>query len=281
MRFEQVTPEDTRFTNQNGGWVNSENFICSSIDDGESWSEPISVCPKAPPGGFPVISSPVHELASGELMLVFEPFFTESLQGMTHEVTLIYSDDECRSWSEANVIAHDRDGSLVYFDPRLAQLTDGRWVCFYRTHDRIKDESLNMSIAYSDDGHTWTDPTKTPVWGFLTLPLVLDDSGLLAVYNHRRLPAGIRCVLSEDRGRTWRMESEYTLWDQAARRITGEKVSESRDRKYEKSSMEEMWTWDFGTPHPILLDDDTILVTFYATQLDHIMHVRYVRFRIE
>ena len=44
--------------------------------------------------------------------------------------------------------------------------------------------------------------------------------------------------------------------------------------------MTEMFTWDFGTPYPVLLRDGTVLVTFYATQWDHIMHERYVRFGI-
>ena len=77
------------------------------------------------------------------------------------------------------------------------------------------------------------------------------------------------------------MTSECILWDQQARRITGELAKASEQRAYEGSSMEEMWTWDFGIPHPIQLDDGTVLVTFYATQMDHIMHQRYVRFIID
>ncbi len=41
--------------------------------------------------------------------------------------------------------------------------------------------------------------------------------------------------------------------------------------------MAEMFTWDFGVPDPVLLDDGSILVTFYATQLDHVIQQRYVR----
>ena len=32
MRFEQVDPEHPKWTKQNSGWLNSENFICHSLD---------------------------------------------------------------------------------------------------------------------------------------------------------------------------------------------------------------------------------------------------------
>ncbi len=48
-------------------------------------------------------------------------------------------------------------------------------------------------------------------------------------------------------------------------------------RLQDGSCMAEMFTWDFGVPDPVLLDDGSILVTFYATQLDHVIQQRYVR----
>lgn len=281
VKLDLAEPEDPRWTRENAGWMNAENFICRSTDRGHTWSKPHDVSPRAPVGGFPVLSSPVTELASGELLLVFEPFFTETLQKMRHEVTALYSRDGGQTWGEQTILAQDSTGRLIYFDPRLARLPDGRWICMFWTHDKKRDESLNTTLSYSDDGHSWTEPQPTPLWGFLTLPLTLADGRLLAVYNHRRIPQGIRCAVSEDGGQSWDMESEYVLWDQQARRVTGEPASESRKRDWEGSSMAEMFTWDFGIPHPVLLDDGSVLVTFYATQMDHIMHQRYVRFTID
>lgn len=275
-----VGPEDDCWTVQNSGWINSDNFICHSLDKGLTWSEPVYVNPESPKGGFHCVSSPVYELDNGEMMLVFEPFYRSTLDTMSHKVTTFYSKDQGKNWGQKTIIAHDKN-SLVYFDPRMAKLPDGRWLCMFWTHDKKSDESLNTSISYSNDGHQWSTPARTALWGFLTLPLLLNDGRLLAVYNHRRQPQGIHCAVSEDAGQSWDLENEYVLWDARARKITGELAAESRKQSWNKSAMEDMWGWDFGVPSPILLDDGTILVTFYATQMDHIMHERYVRFSIK
>ncbi len=275
-----VEPEDQRWTPQNSGWIGSEAIICYSTDKGLTWSSPCVATATSPEGGFQSVGSPVHTLASGELMLVFEPFFTSSLARMEHQVVTIYSADNGQTWTGQTILAQDNTHRIAYFDPRLARLADDRWICMFWTHDKQADESLNTTVAYSEDGHVWTDPQPTPLWGFLTLPVVLADGRLLVVYNHRRAPQGIRCAVSEDAGRTWDMDHEYVLWDARARKITGELVSESIHRNWDGTSMEEMWTWDFGVPNPVLLDDGSVLVSFYATQMDHVMHQRYVRFRV-
>src|ERR1041385_3421672 len=136
----------------------------------------------------------------------------------------------------------------------------------FRSHDTKTDTSMQTTIGWSDDGHSWTEPRPTPLWGFLTLPLVLSDGRLLAVYNHRRDPQGIRCALSEDGGLTWNLDSEYVLWDQRARRVVGEKASESQYRQWEGNVLTEMFpSFQFGVPHPIQLDDGSVFISFYAT----------------
>jgi hypothetical protein len=44
--------------------------------------------------------------------------------------------------------------------------------------------------------------------------------------------------------------------------------------------MTEMFTWTFGVPHAVVLDDDTILFTFYATQGDDLIHQRFARVEV-
>jgi hypothetical protein len=170
---------------------------------------------------------------------------------------------------------------LIYFDPRPTRLADGRWICLFWTHDKQTDQALNTTAAWSEDGHTWTRPQPTALWGFPTLPLTLLDGRRFAVYNYRRIPQGIRCAVSADGGKTWDMDGEYVLWDQQARRVTGALASAGREREWEGSCMAEMLNWDFGVPDPTLLDDGSVLVTFYATQMDHVTHQRYVRLRVD
>jgi hypothetical protein len=137
--------------------------------------------------------------------------------------------------------------------------------------------------VWSDDraARRWSQPRELPFWGFLSVPLALSDGRLVAVYNHRRNPQQIRCVISVDDGETWKTDEEIVLWDQAARRATGERPSASSQREWEGSALAEMFKiFDFGIPHVIELEDKTIFVSFYATQLDHVMHQRYVRLKV-
>jgi hypothetical protein len=281
IRFRLADPEDPRYTPDNGGWLGAQSFLCRSTDRGETWSRPEYLRPEDPPGGFHNVATGVMELDSGELMIFFEPFFTESLEKLRHEVVALYSRDQGRTWGDQTVIARDAGNRLIYFDPRLARLADGRWVCLFWTHEKQTDKTLNTTVAWSEDGRRWSEPVPTALWGFPTLPLTLPDGRLFAVYNYRREPQGVRAALSEDGGRTWDMAGERVLWDQAARRVTGELASAGQERRWEGSCMAEMFSWDFGVPDPTLLDDGSVLVTFYATQLDHVMHQRYVRVRID
>ena len=277
LRLIQVEPEDPRWTPDNGGWIGGENLVFHSADKGHTWSKPLAVGPAPTEDSFPTLASPVHELASGELFLLLEAYFTQTIKQMRHQVTASYSRDRGKTWGEPVIVARDPEERLIYFDPRLARLQDGSWICLFWTHDRKTDETLNVTRSFSEDGYHWTHPEPTEIWGFPTLPLPLPDGRLLAVYNYRHSPQGIHCALSDDGGRSWDLRQARVLWDQEGRRISGALAQSGQPRAWEGSCMAEMFTWDFGVPDPILLDDGSILVTFYATQLDHVTHQRYVR----
>ena len=281
IRMKMVDPEEPGYLPENGGWLSAESFVCRSTDRGQTWSAPHILKPKDPPGGFQNVATGVIELDTGELMILFEPALNESLQKLRHEVVALYSRDQGRTWGDQTLVARDPKDELVYFDPRLTRLADGRLVCVFWTHEKQTDKTLNTTVAWSEDGHRWSKPAPTALWGFPTLPLTLSDGRLFAVYNYRRNPQGVRCTVSEDGGRTWRMDREHFLWDQQLRRVTGELASAGQERKWEVSCLTEMSTWDFGVPDPTLLDDGSVLITFYATEMDHITHQRYVRIKID
>lgn len=277
-----VGKDHSRWKKENGGWIGTDSYWCESTDRGRTWSKARPVVTPSPPGGFSVVSSPLIELASGERMIVIEPMFIESVENLHHEAAVVFSKNGVNTWGDKAMMANDPERRIFYFDPRIARLKDGRFVAFYWSQDTKTDQSLQTTIGWSDDGHSWTKPRPVPLWGFLTLPLVLADGRLLAVYNHRRDPQGIRCAVSKDNGVTWDMESEHVLWDQRVRRIVGERASESIQRKWEGNVLAEMFTsFQFGVPHPIQLDDGSVIVSFYATLEDGVTHQRFVRIRIE
>jgi len=276
-----VGKDDPRWKKENGGWVWTDSYWCESRDGGETWTKGNPIHPPHPVGGFSVVLSPIVESPSGERMIVIEPMPSDTVETLHHEAAVVFNKNGSDKWAGKAMMAHDPAHRTFYFDPRIAKLKDGRFVAFYWSHDTKSDTSLQTTIGWSEDGHVWSNPRTLPFWGFLTLPLVLNDGRLLAVYNHRREPQGVRCAISGDGGQTWDMESEYVLWDQRVRRIVGERASESIARKWEGNVLAEMFTsFQFGVPHPIQLDDGSVFVSFYATLEDGVTHQRYLRMRI-
>jgi len=279
---QNVAKDDPRWCKENGGWVGTTQFWCESTNGGHTWATAKPFRLPAAKGGFNVVSSPVFTLQSGDRMVVIEPMISSALAELVHEAAVVFNRNGSDEWGNKRHMAYDPEQRTLFFDPRVARLQDGRFVALYWTHDPKTDTSLRTRIGWSEDGRSWTTPKELPFWGFLSYPLPLADGRLLAVFNHRREPQGVRCVISEDAGRNWDMENEYVLWDQRIRRITGERATESVARKWEGNILAEMGTgFTFGIPYPIQLDDGSVFVSFYATLADGVMHQRYVRVRLE
>ena len=276
-------PDDPRWQKENGGWVGHRSLLCRSDDAGRTWRKLHPITPPPVRGGFFVISTPPLRTADERLMVIIEPMHSGATDEWDHEAAAMFSRDGGASWGDKVVVAKDPPGRFRYFDPRPARLASGRWVCMLWTHDTTTDQSCQTTLTRSDgDGRRWSPPQECPFSGFLTVPLVLPDGRLLAVFNHRRRPQGVRCIVSDDEGQTWDTASETTLWDQAARRVTGEPATQSERREWEGNVLAEMFTsFDFGIPSAVVLPDGTVFVTFYATQLDHVMHQRYVRLKMD
>lgn len=282
VRSTLILPGTPGWLPVNGGWTGSEARLFRSNDSGRTWScvAPIEV--PSHEGGFFVVSTPPLDMGHERLGVVIEPMFTGPMKSEIHQDEMIFSSDGGRTWGDRTLMAKDPTGNIIYFDPRPSRLSSGRWCCLLWTHDARTDQSLEASIIYSsDDGRSWSAPRRLPFWGFLSVPLCLSDGRLLVVYNHRRHPQGVRCIISDDEGQTWRSDEEIVLWDQSARKATGARCVESSARQWTGTALTEMFSiFDYGIPHPIELSDGSVFISFYATALDHVMHQRFVRLNV-
>jgi hypothetical protein len=204
IRFRLADPEDPRYTADNGGWLNAESFFCRSTDRGHTWSKPQYLHPENPSGGFHNAATGVIELDSRELMILFEPFFTDSLQKLRHEVVGLYSRDHGQTWGDQTVVARDTQDRLIYFDPRPAQLPDSRWVCLFWTHEKQTDKTLNTTVAWSDDGPPLE---RAGVHGAMGIPYAaVGTSGRPALCRLQLSAQPPRCSLRAQRGRRPNLE---------------------------------------------------------------------------
>jgi hypothetical protein len=115
--------------------------------------------------------------------------------------------------------------------------------------------------AWSDDGgRTWSQPLRTPIWGYPPHLLKLRDGRILCSFGHRRPPLGVQAVLSVDGGETWDVAHRAILRDDGE---TGE-GKEVRD---------------LGYPVSVELPDGTIFTTYYMT-LGGVTHVAASRWQL-
>lgn len=94
--------------------------------------------------------------------------------------------------------------------------------------------------AVSADGdRSWSDPAPTGIEGYPTHLCRLADGRLPCTYGFRRPPFAIRAILSEDVGRTWRIDAPIEI-------ATG------------------LPSKDLGYPCTLPRSDGTLFTVFYA-----------------
>ena len=128
---------------------------------------------------------------------------------------------------------------------------------YYRKPDGSTTSSLsNCRLALR--------PAQTPVRS--------DTCGRLhgrvaAVYNYRHKPQGVRVAISDDLT-TFDLENEITIFDAATEATLGVPENEN--------FMTQHMLIGFGKPGGILLNDGTIIASFFCT-VAGVTHTRWVR----
>ena len=122
------------------------------------------------------------------------------------------SEDDGETW-ELVTVAYDPDGDHVFSEPHIQILPSGRLMMMIRHVGPTEDDKYVFQSFSDDDGKSWSEPERTPMWGVPPNLLVLKSGAILCTYAHRRAPFGIRACVSYDEGKTWDIENEKILRD--------------------------------------------------------------------
>ena len=154
----------------------------------------------------------IIRLASGRLLLVYSD--TEAHWGETTQIlTILYSDDEGRSWDKLNEVATaDRSkGDEHLVTPRISLLSDNRIavICDHDDYSHFhEDQPPGNWIWWStDEGNTWDGPHKPNIMGFEPDRMMDLPDGRLAVCSQIMLRESQEfaeiMTTSSDGGITW------------------------------------------------------------------------------
>ena len=201
------------------------NWIRRSTDKGKTWGEPIKQLVTAPHGPI--------ELKDGRLLYVG----TANINGQK-KMAVEESSDDGVSWQILSTINIPDDELIApYSEPHVVEMPDGKLYAMFRYNPDDKTKAfLRQSESY-DGGKTWSETSKTKIWGYPPHLLLLKNGWLLVSYGVRKIPYSERAAISKDGGKTWNIENEIVL-----------SLSDSGD---------------LGYPASVQLDDGSILTIYY------------------
>lgn len=160
---------------------------------------------------------------------------------------MIRSGDNGETWELAQV-AHPIGDRIGFSETALCDTGRGEIIAMMRSGSG--GEYNSYQSFSSDGGRTWSPPEDTGIWGYPCNVIRLADGRLLCTYGYRRDAMGIRAVLSDDGGHTWKLSDEIVLradgWGNGG---------------------------DNGYPLSVQLEDEHIFTIYYLNDRENVTHI--------
>jgi hypothetical protein len=225
----------------------------------------------------PVLTGPCVTIPGKGYLVFFENFQRED--GGTHSVHsahALFSRDGLSFDTVLKVARHEED-RLVYWDQRQAICPQtGRLVGMFWTYDRKEEHDVDIHMAWGDpETLKWEKPFSTGIKGQISAPIPLPDGRLLAFYVHRHPPGSMQLIASHDSGKTWDREGELLVYDSVAKREQG-----MGDQSDYSQVWEDMSSWCFGHPAGVVLDEQTVLLSYYGGPNEKCLSVHWARVQV-
>ncbi len=197
------------------------------------------------PGGSMGHQSASSFLHAGDLWL--NAIYCSPGQEGLSSVWVIRSGDNGESWA-LHEVAHPIGDRIGFSETALCDNGRGEIIAVMRSGSG--GEYNTYQSFSSDGGLTWSPPEDTGIWGYPCNVILLDDGRLLCTYGYRRDAMGIRAVLSEDGGHTWKLSEEIVLradgWGNGG---------------------------DNGYPLSMQMDDGHIFTIYYLNDRENVTHI--------
>ncbi len=276
--FDRTEPERPLFDPVTEGILRSKLLMAASTDEGKSWSD-WRVLSTGQLKGC-ASTGPVLRWSDGTLAVPFESFKEyDDPRPCVPGSWMIVSADGGQTFSEPMLVAQDPHNRVYYWDQRLCTATSGdsHFFAFFWSHDRNQKQDLPIHLRRGEvrDGRIQaTDLETTTIPGQIAAPLQLNDGRVLAFVVDRGQPCTMALWCSDDRGRSWPDSKRlvvYTHDEQAA-------ITQGKDDIDYQQFWEDMGKWSFGHPAIRVVDEQHVLVAWYAGTPNR-MSVHWARIR--
>jgi len=249
----ETYPEaDGLFNPVTEGCVPMAILLANSEDGGRSWS-PWREVPMPPEIGPPSLTSPIMQLDDGSLVMTIETnkHFLDASKWY-QRVVAFHSADQGRTLGEPEIIGFDPTGRIFNWDLRAARSPDNKIGAFAWTYDTETESYLNIHRRVSaDGGHSWTEAKDIGVTDQAARPAVLSDGRTVLPWVDRFHSQTIRARLAPSIDDHFDPDSEVVIYTHEA---------PTDDPKGALGFS----VWTFGLPFAESLQDDTVLVVYYA-----------------
>ncbi|MBT3601456.1 MAG: exo-alpha-sialidase [Candidatus Latescibacteria bacterium] len=218
------------------------HWIRRSTDNGKTWEEPIAVPGTAPHGP--------NVLSDGRLFFVGNEGYRRN--DKSSALACAESKDMGKTWTVLARVSmfpdaapSDAGGMRYLGEPHVVEVTPGHLLGMARHEEQPYVEGRPTGKLWQfdsfDGGHTWTEPKETPIVGKPPHLHRLPDGRIVVTYGYRQAPFGERACVSVDGGKTWDVDNEVILRDDAPNH-------------------------DLGYPATVACDDGSLLSVYYQRE---------------
>jgi len=197
---------------RNRRWMHAREGTIAYLEDPRVRIEPPGgetrtvELPSPLPGGTMGHQAASAFLHQGELWMT-AIYVAPGQEGLS-SVWVIRSGDNGATW-ELVEVAHPIGDRVGFSETALCDTGRGEIIAMMRSGSGGEYNSYQSFSA--DGGRTWSPPEDTGIWGYPCNVIRLADGRLLCTYGYRRDAMGIRAVLSDDGGHTWKLSEEIVL----------------------------------------------------------------------